>query len=290
MGEIRRGRHWILAAADAMVSADGGGELARQTNGLAQVGGMSIVGRVGVVHAEHSRGRLQDAHGIRVLGHQAEGVEQGSGDLTGSDQLGGDPVELGGLGELAVPQEVAHLLERGLTGEIVDAVTAVGEARVGAVEIAELGFGGHDTFEPPDELRSFGHGKSSRPRVYSSLVYGSLRRLRWPLRPYTGPSIVASAMRRARGWFLVGRAVAAGRVSGRLRFRPKGLAVAIRAATRRRAGLEARPAQAHPLQLTSEGRPVAAVRTSLTFLFPAKALADSLLVAAHRGSQGHPAS
>ncbi len=166
MGEIRRGWYWILAAADAMVSADGGGELARETNGLAQVGGMSIVGRVGVVHAEHSRGRLQDAHGIRVLGHQAEGVEQSSGDLTGSDQLGGDPVELGGLGELAVPQEVAHFLERGLTGEIVDAVTAVGEARVGAVEIAELGFGGHDTFEPADELRSFGHGKSSRPRVY----------------------------------------------------------------------------------------------------------------------------
>ncbi len=150
--EVRRGRHRLLAAPDAMVSADGRGHLAGEPDGLAQVGGVRVVGGVGVVHAEDGRGRLQHAHGVGVLGHQAEGVEQRAGDLAGGDQLGGDPVELGGLGQLAVPQEVDDFLERRLTGQVVDAVAAVGEASVGAVEIAELGLGGDDALEPADEL------------------------------------------------------------------------------------------------------------------------------------------
>src|SRR5438445_7456896 len=64
-------------------------------------------------------------------------------------------VELGRVREIAVPEQVAHFLEARAPRQVVDVVPTVGEAAVLAVEIAELGLGGDDSLESPDELAAF---------------------------------------------------------------------------------------------------------------------------------------
>jgi hypothetical protein len=63
-------------------------------------------------------------------------------------------VELSGGGELAVPQEVGDLLEGHDRREVFDEVsTPVDEAAVGAINLADRGFGGDDPFQPRAEVR-----------------------------------------------------------------------------------------------------------------------------------------
>ena len=56
--------------------------------------------------------------------------------------------------ELAMPQEVGGLLEGDDGREVFDEVSApVNQAAVGAVDLADLGLGGDDTFQPGAEVR-----------------------------------------------------------------------------------------------------------------------------------------
>ena len=101
---------------------------------------------------------LQHAHRVGVLRHEREGLDQLGGNGARGDQLERHAVELGGLGQLAVPEEIADLLEARPPRQLVDVVAAVGEPAVLAVEVAERGLGRDDTLEAADELGPFGHG------------------------------------------------------------------------------------------------------------------------------------
>ena len=69
-----------------------------------------------------------------------------------------ESVQLGRLGQLAVPEEVGDLLEARLPRQLVDVVAAIGEAAIPPIEVAESGLGGDDALEPADERASFRHG------------------------------------------------------------------------------------------------------------------------------------
>src|SRR5205807_892846 len=97
----------------------------------------------------------RSGHGIGRLGLEAEGLDEVGGDLAGRDEREGGLVELGRVRENAVPEQVAHFLEARAPRQVVDVVPTVGEAAVLAVEIAELGLGGDDPLESPDELAAF---------------------------------------------------------------------------------------------------------------------------------------
>jgi hypothetical protein len=54
---------------------------------------------------------------------------------------------LGGVGELAEPEEVGGLLEGGALGEFVDVDSAIGEDAGVAIDPADRGAGGDDAFQ-----------------------------------------------------------------------------------------------------------------------------------------------
>src|SRR4030095_1556627 len=72
-------------------------------------------------------------------------------------QLHLEPVELHAGGQLAVPEQVADLLEGRLARQLVDVVAAVGETAVLAVEIAQTGLGRDPPLQTPAELTALGH-------------------------------------------------------------------------------------------------------------------------------------
>src|SRR5205823_4441022 len=83
----------------------------------------------------------------------------------GGRQRDGEGVQLRGLRQLAVQEQVRDLLERGPARQLVDVVADVGEATVLAVEVAEAGLGGDDTLESADQRAVFlRHGRPSRGR------------------------------------------------------------------------------------------------------------------------------
>jgi hypothetical protein len=76
------------------------------------------------------------------------------GEVSANGHLMLQRIELSRRGELAVPQEVGDLLEGGDRREVFDEVsTPVDEAAVGAIDLADRGFGGDDTFQPRAEVR-----------------------------------------------------------------------------------------------------------------------------------------
>jgi hypothetical protein len=76
------------------------------------------------------------------------------GEVSGCGHLVFKGVELCGGGKLAVPQEVGDLLESHDRREVFDEVsTPVDEAAVGAIDLADRGFGGDDPFQPRAEVR-----------------------------------------------------------------------------------------------------------------------------------------
>ena len=60
----------------------------------------------------------------------------------------GEPFELPGLGELQVVQQVDDLLERGVSGEILDPVPHVRQGALLAVDVGQVGVGRDDLSEP----------------------------------------------------------------------------------------------------------------------------------------------
>jgi hypothetical protein len=155
--EVRRRPDRLLAAPDAVVSTDGRGQLAGEADGLAQIRRRCQVGGVGIEHAEQRHRGLQRPHRVGALGHQREGPQQLLGQGAGRHQLGAEVLELSRGRQLAVPEQVGDLLERGLAGQIGDVVAAVGQAAMGAVEVAQPGLGGDHALQPADQARAFAH-------------------------------------------------------------------------------------------------------------------------------------
>ena len=76
------------------------------------------------------------------------------GEVAACGHLVPQRVELGGGWELAVPQEVRRLLESHDRREVFYEVsTPVDESAVGAIDLADRGFGGDDPFQPRAEVR-----------------------------------------------------------------------------------------------------------------------------------------
>jgi len=89
-------------------------------------------------------------------------------------------VELRRVRQIAVPEEVADLLEARPSRQIFDVVATVGEAAVLAVEVAELRLGGDDPLEPADQLGAFlVHGRASRSQI--AWMVAGIRRARPPV-------------------------------------------------------------------------------------------------------------
>ena len=109
------------------------------------------------MHSQDGDRRLEHAHGIGRLRHQAELLDQVAGNPARSDQLGGEAIELGFAGQVALPEQVGDFLERRLAREVGDVEAPVGEAPVGAIEIAQPRLGGDDALEPSDQLAAFTH-------------------------------------------------------------------------------------------------------------------------------------
>ena len=80
-----------------------------------------------------------------------------SGSARAASKLRLQIAELGARRQAAVPQQVAHFLERRVPREIVDVVAAIGEHAAIAVHIADGGRGGDRVFEPCLGRRGHGH-------------------------------------------------------------------------------------------------------------------------------------
>src|SRR5207247_8697603 len=65
--------------------------------------------------------------------------------------------ERGFAWQVALPEQVGAVLERRLAREVGDVEAPVGEAPVGAIEIAQPRLGGDDALEPSDQLAAFTH-------------------------------------------------------------------------------------------------------------------------------------
>ena len=123
-------------------------QLGRDPDGLAVVGvGVHDVGLV-VVGGEHRERRPHGRHRVGVLGRVVTEVVQEVGvDRPGLAELAVELVELGLGRELALPEQVGHLLERGVLGQVADVVAAVDELALLAVDGRELGVEGGHAFE-----------------------------------------------------------------------------------------------------------------------------------------------
>ena len=76
----------------------------------------------------------QNVHRVRVLGHGRERRHGRGGERARAGQLEGQGIELSAGRQAPVPQEVSHLLEGHVLGEVRDDVSAIDEAAVGAVD------------------------------------------------------------------------------------------------------------------------------------------------------------
>ena len=75
-------------------------------------------------------------------------------ELAGGSHLATKGRELRLVGQRSVPEEICGFLECGDGGEVFDEVAAaIDEPAVGAVDLADGGLGGDNTFQPWAELR-----------------------------------------------------------------------------------------------------------------------------------------
>src|SRR5262249_42814365 len=102
--------------------------------------------------------RLKRAYRVRLLRHQRERLYELARNPAGRDQLAVELGELGLVGRLALPEEIGDFRESGPARQIVDVIAAIRQTAVLPVQIAQLGLGGDDPFETPNELSSLGHG------------------------------------------------------------------------------------------------------------------------------------
>ena len=98
--------------------------------------------------------RAQDVHRIDRWIGGLECASRSIGEVAPRGHLLFQRIELCLRGELAVPQQICDLLEGHDCSKVFDEVSApVDEPAVGAVNLADLGLGGDDPFEPGAEVR-----------------------------------------------------------------------------------------------------------------------------------------
>ena len=134
------------ASLHAAVGRDDAGHLRREADRLAVLRLRRAVVDLGVVLAEGRRQGPQHVHAVGggQLLHQPE---DRLGNRTGRGELRLQVAELGAIGQAAVPQEVAHLLERRPFREIVNVVAVVRKNAAIPIQITDGGSRGDDVFK-----------------------------------------------------------------------------------------------------------------------------------------------
>ena len=142
------GRQRLLPLPQPLVRGDHGRHDRGEADALAQVRFAGRLVDVRVVDRQRRDHRAQHVHGRGVPGEALQEIQgvRVQGALRG--QVLARLLELGGGGELAVPQEVDDLLEVGVLGQLVDGVAAVAETPFLAVDEAQPGARRNDPFQP----------------------------------------------------------------------------------------------------------------------------------------------
>ncbi len=152
-GALARRRDDLLALADAVEGGHERGQLGGEADRLALVGLAAHVLGLVVIGGEHGEGGAHGRHRVGVRRRVvAEVVHEIRVDGARLAHLGRHLVELRLVRHLAVPQEVAGLLEGGVLGQVLDAVAAVEQLALLAVDERELGVERGDAFEASDFL------------------------------------------------------------------------------------------------------------------------------------------
>jgi len=111
-------------------------DLRRQADRFAVVRLGGVVGRVRVIVPE-SRGQGPERVHPVARGKRPHETEHRFRKRSSGDELGLQIAELGPRRQPAVPQQVADFFERGVAGEIVDVVAAIGQHAAIAIEVAD---------------------------------------------------------------------------------------------------------------------------------------------------------
>ena len=144
--ETRLRVHGRLAFLGAVGERGEGADLGDQHGGggveLGQVMGTLVGAELRVVATEGVQRGGEHGHRVGVAGEAAEGDAQAFVDLRVVQDAGLEGRQLGGRGQFAVDQQVGRLDEVGLLGELFDAVAAVAQDALLAVDEGDLGFAG----------------------------------------------------------------------------------------------------------------------------------------------------
>ena len=122
-------------------------DFCRDVNGAAVVRSGAVVFERIVVEAEHRHSGANHIHRRGVLWSGFEKIHHGLRQLAGRAKFVRKRRELFFVREFAVPEQVGHLLEGRLAGDLVDVVAGVDQNSLVSQHIAEVGGVGDDSFE-----------------------------------------------------------------------------------------------------------------------------------------------
>ena len=198
MGEAPIRFHDRFPFADAIVVRNQHGDLRGKPDGLVEIGVMIVAVELGVVIRKHRGERAQHIHGQHVLGQELQTVEDGGVELAFLGQALLERPEFVGLGQAAIPEQVADFLKGGVVGQVVDVVSTVGEDAPLTVDETNAGCGGDYAFQSFRSMNAgdAGHGSSFGWRIWlrvqkvwrATLFYTPNRRefpnrAPWPVAP-----------------------------------------------------------------------------------------------------------
>ncbi len=145
--QIGVGRNRFFAFADASPGGDDRRNSGGEPDRFAAVGLRTVVVRLWIEHAQQGNRRTQHTHRVRADGEGAHSLD----DLGWQGHLGDDRTaqafQLGDGGEFAVPEQVDHLFEGSIFGQIGDVIAAVDQPPDVSLDTAEPGVGNYDPFQ-----------------------------------------------------------------------------------------------------------------------------------------------
>ena len=130
-------RHRLAVRPDAVPGRHRLWHQRHQPDRLAVVGGGVIGPDVGVADGGQGDRGAERVQGVALAGQGMEQRRHLGGQAARLREDGGEGAARGGLGELALPEELGHFLERDATGEVADLVAPVVQAPRGAVHRAD---------------------------------------------------------------------------------------------------------------------------------------------------------
>ena len=138
MAEFRVGRHRGFVVADAIPGGHDGRELGDQAAGLANAGLTVAVVQVGVVAGHQGYDTLQDVHGVGIAGAAFEDVDDRFRQGAVLRQEVFECLQLCGVRQMLIKQQVGDFLIGGAFGQIFDQVAPVNEFAGSAIHMADF--------------------------------------------------------------------------------------------------------------------------------------------------------